>query len=98
MGALKIAAWQVWQLRPSAEGGARLLSAMNTKEAQEREMDYWTEKLTYKAGSAYLGQGFRIKKLFDDHVGTLRAIDPVSGSVPHRAYVCQLRLASTMPR
>jgi glucose dehydrogenase len=33
-------------------------------------MDYWTEKLTYKAGSAYLGQGFRIKRLFDDHVGT----------------------------
>jgi len=44
-------------------------------------MDYWTEKLTYKAGSAYLGQGFRIKKLFDDHVGTLRAIDPKSGKI-----------------
>ncbi len=44
-------------------------------------MDYWTEHLTYKAGSAYLGQGFRIKKLFDDHVGTLRAIDPVSGKI-----------------
>ncbi|MBT9496217.1 MAG: PQQ-dependent dehydrogenase, methanol/ethanol family, partial [Zoogloea sp.] len=35
-------------------------------------MDYWSEHLTYKAGSAYLGQGFRIKRLFDDHVGTLR--------------------------
>ena len=44
-------------------------------------MDYWTEHLTYKAGSAYLGQGFRIKKLFDDHVGVLRAIDPVSGKI-----------------
>ena len=44
-------------------------------------MDYWTEKLTYKAGSAYLGQGFRIKKLFDDHVGTLRAIDPKTGKI-----------------
>jgi alcohol dehydrogenase (cytochrome c) len=44
-------------------------------------MDYWTEKLTYKAGSAYLGQGFRIKKLFDDHVGILRAINPVTGKI-----------------
>jgi alcohol dehydrogenase (cytochrome c) len=44
-------------------------------------MDYWTEHLTYKAGSAYLGQGFRIKKLFDDHVGTLRAIDPITGKI-----------------
>ncbi len=44
-------------------------------------MDYWTEHVNYKAGSAYLGQGFRIKKLFDDHVGILRAIDPVSGRI-----------------
>ncbi|CAL95588.1 methanol/ethanol family PQQ-dependent dehydrogenase [Azoarcus olearius] len=44
-------------------------------------MDYWTEHLTYKAGSAYLGQGFRIKRLFDDHVGVLRAIDPKSGKI-----------------
>lgn len=41
--------------------------------------DYWTEEVTYKAGAAYLGQGFRIKRLFDDHVGILRAFDPVSG-------------------
>ncbi|GAP36928.1 methanol/ethanol family PQQ-dependent dehydrogenase [Piscinibacter sakaiensis] len=44
-------------------------------------MDYWTENVTYKAGSAYLGQGFRIKRLFDDHVGILRAIDPRSGKI-----------------
>lgn len=44
-------------------------------------MDYWTEHLTYKAGSAYLGQGFRIKRLFDDHVGILRAIDPKTGKI-----------------
>lgn len=44
-------------------------------------MDYWTEHLTYKAGSAYLGQGFRIKRLYEDHVGTLRAIDPVTGKI-----------------
>ena len=44
-------------------------------------MDYWTENLTYKAGSAYLGQGFRIKRLYDDHVDTLRAINPVTGKI-----------------
>jgi PQQ-dependent dehydrogenase (methanol/ethanol family) len=44
-------------------------------------MDYWTEKVAYKAGSAYLGQGFRIKKIFDDHVGILRAIDPKTGKI-----------------
>jgi PQQ-dependent dehydrogenase (methanol/ethanol family) len=44
-------------------------------------MDYWTEQLSYKAGNAYLGQGFRIKRLFDDHVGTLRAIDPKTGKI-----------------
>ena len=44
-------------------------------------MDYWSENITYKAGSAYLGQGFRVKRLFDDHIGILRAIDPVSGKI-----------------
>lgn len=44
-------------------------------------MDYWTEHLTYKPVSAYLGQGFRIKKLFNDHVGILRAIDPKTGKI-----------------
>ncbi|MEK8025288.1 methanol/ethanol family PQQ-dependent dehydrogenase [Pseudaquabacterium rugosum] len=44
-------------------------------------MDYWAENITYKAGSAYLGQGFRIKRLYDDHVGILRAIDPLSGKI-----------------
>lgn len=49
--------------------------------ANEWGMDYWTEKLTYKAGAAYLGQGFRIKRTYDDHVGVLRAIDPTSGKI-----------------
>lgn len=43
--------------------------------------DYWTEKVTYSPGSAYLGMGFRIKRLYDDHVGILRAMDPVTGKV-----------------
>lgn len=41
--------------------------------------DYWTENVTYQAGAAYLGQGFRIKRLYDDHIGTLRAFDPATG-------------------
>lgn len=44
-------------------------------------MDYWAENISYNPGSAYLGMGFRIKRLFEDHVGTLRAIDPQSGKI-----------------
>lgn len=43
--------------------------------------DYWTENVEYKAGAAYLGMGFRIKKMFDDHVGILRALDPKTGKI-----------------
>lgn len=47
--------------------------------------DYWTENLTYKKGAAYLGQGFRIKRKFEDHVGALRAIDPATGKIAWEA-------------
>jgi alcohol dehydrogenase (cytochrome c) len=43
--------------------------------------DYWTEEVSYTKGSAYLGMGFRIKRMYDDHVGSLRAMDPTSGKV-----------------
>ena len=43
--------------------------------------DYWTEKVAYKKGAAYLGMGFRIRKVYDDHVGILRAMDPKTGKV-----------------
>lgn len=43
--------------------------------------DYWTEEITYKKGAAYLGQGFRIKRKFDTHVGALRAMDPATGKI-----------------
>lgn len=43
--------------------------------------DYWTEEVQYNKGSAYLGMGFRIKKMFDDHVGILRAMDPKTGKI-----------------
>ena len=42
---------------------------------------YWTENITYQKGSAYLGQGFRIKRQFDTHVGVLRAMDPATGKI-----------------
>lgn len=43
--------------------------------------DYWAEEAHYKKGSAYLGMGFRIKRLYDDHVGILRAMNPTTGKV-----------------
>ena len=39
-------------------------------------MDIWNEPITYKKGAAYLGAGFTIKPIFEDHIGALRAIDP----------------------
>ncbi len=44
-------------------------------------MDIWNEPISYKKGAAYLGAGFTIKPLFDDHIGSLRAIDPKTGKV-----------------
>ncbi|XUO85756.1 PQQ-dependent methanol/ethanol family dehydrogenase [Halomonas sp. KM007] len=41
--------------------------------------DYWTEEVDYVEGAAYLGMGFRIKRMYDDHVGILRAVDPITG-------------------
>nr|WP_290952298.1 PQQ-dependent methanol/ethanol family dehydrogenase [Halomonas sp.] len=41
--------------------------------------DYWTEEVDYVEGAAYLGMGFRIKRMYDDHVGILRAVDPLTG-------------------
>ena len=44
-------------------------------------MDIWNEPITYKKGAAYLGAGFTIKPIFDDHIGALRAIDPKTGKI-----------------
>jgi len=44
-------------------------------------MDIWNEHVSYKKGAAYLGAGFTIKPLFDDHIGVLRAIDPKTGKI-----------------
>jgi alcohol dehydrogenase (cytochrome c) len=44
-------------------------------------MEIWNEPITYKKGAAYLGAGFTIKPLFEDHIGSLRAINPKTGKV-----------------
>ena len=49
--------------------------------SNEWGMDLWNEPVTYKKGAAYLGAGFTIKPLFEDHIGSLKAIDPVTGEI-----------------
>ncbi|MAW85981.1 MAG: PQQ-dependent dehydrogenase, methanol/ethanol family [Phyllobacteriaceae bacterium] len=49
--------------------------------SNEWGMDIWNEPVTYKKGAAYLGAGFTIKPIFDDHIGSLKAIDPATGEV-----------------
>ena len=59
----------------SKKTGLFYVPANNWKE------DYWTENVTYQAGAAYLGQGFRIKRMYEDSIGTLRAFDPATGEM-----------------
>ncbi len=49
--------------------------------SNEWGMDIWNEPVTYKKGAAYLGAGFTIKPIFDDHIGSLKAIDPTTGDI-----------------
>ena len=49
--------------------------------SNEWGMDIWNEPISYKKGAAYLGAGFTIKPLFDDHIGSLKAIDPNTGEI-----------------
>ncbi len=44
-------------------------------------MDIWNEPISYKKGGAYLGAGFTIRPLYDDHIGSLRAYDPKTGKM-----------------
>ncbi len=39
------APFQIWQLRPSEEGGPLFLSAARTKEDQEQDMTHWVRRL-----------------------------------------------------
>lgn len=49
--------------------------------ANEWGMDIWNEPVSYKRGAAYLGAGFTIKPLHDDYIGSLRALDPITGKI-----------------
>jgi alcohol dehydrogenase (cytochrome c) len=49
--------------------------------SNEWGMDIWNEPVTYKKGAAYLGSGFTIKPIFEDHIGAIKAIDPKDGSI-----------------
>ena len=49
--------------------------------SNEWGMDIWNEPVTYKKGAAYLGSGFTIKPMYEDHIGSLKAIDPDSGEL-----------------
>ncbi|WP_299210047.1 PQQ-dependent methanol/ethanol family dehydrogenase [uncultured Tateyamaria sp.] len=49
--------------------------------SNEWGMDIWNEPITYKKGAAYLGSGFTIKPNYDDHIGSLKAIDPDTGEL-----------------
>ena len=49
--------------------------------SNEWGMDIWNEPINYKKGAAYLGAGFTIKPLFDDYIGSLKAVDPKTGDI-----------------
>jgi alcohol dehydrogenase (cytochrome c) len=49
--------------------------------SNEWGMDIWNQPVSYKKGAAYIGAGFTIKPIFKDHIGSLKAIDPISGKI-----------------
>jgi alcohol dehydrogenase (cytochrome c) len=49
--------------------------------SNEWGMDIWNQPVSYKKGAAYLGAGFTIKPIFEDHIGSLKAIEPLTGKV-----------------
>jgi alcohol dehydrogenase (cytochrome c) len=49
--------------------------------ANEWAMEIWNEPIAYKKGAAYLGAGFTIKTVNDDHIGVLRAVNPKTGKI-----------------
>ena len=49
--------------------------------SNEWGMDIWNQPISYKKGAAYLGAGFTIKPIFDDHIGALKSIDPLTGKI-----------------
>jgi alcohol dehydrogenase (cytochrome c) len=49
--------------------------------SNEWGMDIWNQPVSYKKGAAYLGAGFTIKPVFEDHIGSLKAIEPLTGKI-----------------
>lgn len=49
--------------------------------SNEWGMNIHNEPVVYKKGAAYLGAGFTIKPIFEDHIGALKAIDPATGQI-----------------
>ncbi|QQD17874.1 methanol/ethanol family PQQ-dependent dehydrogenase [Spongiibacter nanhainus] len=49
--------------------------------SNEWGMDIWNEPVNYKKGAAYLGSGFTIKPIFEEYIGSLKAIDPKTGKI-----------------
>ncbi len=49
--------------------------------ANEWGMDIWNKPVNYKKGAAYLGAGFTIKPVYEDHIGALKAVDPKTGKI-----------------
>lgn len=49
--------------------------------SNEWGMDIWNQPIHYKKGAAYLGAGFTIKPIFEDHIGSLKAIEPLTGKI-----------------
>ena len=73
---------------PSFLGGKNWMPMAHSPEtglfyvpSNEWGMDIWNEPISYKKGAAYLGAGFTIKPLYEDHIGSLKAIDPDSGEI-----------------
>lgn len=73
---------------PSFLGGKNWMPMAYSKDTKlfyvpsnEWGMDIWNQPVSYKKGAAYLGAGFTIRPIFDDHIGALKAIDPLTGKV-----------------
>jgi len=73
---------------PSFLGGKNWMPisySKNTKmfyvPSNEWGMEIWNQPVSYKKGAAYLGAGFTIKPIFKDHIGSLKAIDPMTGKI-----------------
>ncbi|BFM06148.1 PQQ-dependent methanol/ethanol family dehydrogenase [Halioxenophilus aromaticivorans] len=77
----------VWSI-PSFLGGKNWMPMAYSQDTElfyvpsnEWGMDIWNEPVEYKAGAAYLGSGFTIKPIYDDHIGSLKAVDPKTGKI-----------------